>query len=366
MRVLWPGLATLLFALGSPVYPQENQSPTGKGNPTAVSWNEGKTTFALERAHLELSNRLQVRFSLTDETARPQTESFRIRRFKTKLDGWVYTKDLTFEMQLNWSEDKPLEDANVTYDFTRGKKGLLLKAGQFKVPFGRQELTSSGNQQFVDRSIVSNEFAKGRDIGIQVGGLAFDGQLDWRIGAFNGAGRNAVANDNNKLQYDVRLTWQPWGDVKYSESDAEWTQEPKLAVAAQYELNDRRGATAANDVKRAVWGGDLVFRFRGLWFFTEYYRAQDTPEVGAMNTRQGLNLQAGYFIVPKKLELALRWAELNPSLARRGDLRRETGLALGYFFNRHAHKLQADLRRITDFGAKKTVKELRLQYQVIF
>ena len=57
------------------------------------------------------------------------------------------------------------------------------------MPFGRQELTSSGSQQFVDRSLVSNEFAKGRDMGVQVWGLALATELDWRLGVFNGNGR---------------------------------------------------------------------------------------------------------------------------------------------------------------------------------
>ena len=63
-----------------------------------------------------------------------------------------------------------LQDANIQYDFTGGKKAFLLKAGQFKAPFGRQELTSSGNQQFVDRSIASVLFAPARQLGLQIGG----------------------------------------------------------------------------------------------------------------------------------------------------------------------------------------------------
>ena len=52
--------------------------------------------------------------------------------------------------------------------------------GQYKVPFGRQEMTSSGSQQFVDRSLVSNEFARGRDIGVSVQGAVWSNKLEYR------------------------------------------------------------------------------------------------------------------------------------------------------------------------------------------
>ena len=42
--------------------------------------------------------------------------------------------------------------------------------GQGKAFFGRQELTSSGRQQFVDRSNVNTRFAAGRDQGIGLTG----------------------------------------------------------------------------------------------------------------------------------------------------------------------------------------------------
>ena len=40
------------------------------------------------------------------------------------------------------------------YDFTGGKKTFQLKAGQYKVPFGRQQLTSSFQQQAMARTTL--------------------------------------------------------------------------------------------------------------------------------------------------------------------------------------------------------------------
>lgn len=366
MRKLWVfACLSLLFAeLG---FGQQSATPADKAQPKfSVSWKDGKTTFDLEKAHLELSNRLQIRFTLSDESSKPTVGSFRIRRFKTKLEGWAYSKDLTFELQLNWADDKPLEDANVAYDFSHGKKLFVLKGGQFKVPFGRQVLTSSGNLLFVDRSLVTDRGARIRDIGVQVGGLAWGRKLEWFVGVFNGAGRNATTNDNAKFQYNARVAWQPWGVVKYSEDDFEYTPKPKLAVAAQYERNDRRrpGIPVGSEVE--ALGGDVAFAWRGLFFFSYAYKEKQTPIAGLPWYTNGFVVETGYLLPSKRWQLAARWATLNPSNRCAGDLRTEKGVALALFFNRHAHKLQADLRRVEDPLIHQKTWELRAQYQLIF
>lgn len=332
-----------------------------------VSWKDGKTTIKSKNAQLVLSNRLQLRFTEQMPEVGDDKGSFRVRRGKTKFEGWVYTKDLTYELQLNWPDtNNPLEDANVNYDFTKGKKAFQLKAGQFKVPFGRQELTSSGSQQFVDRSAVSNTFARGRDIGVQLWGTPLGGKLDWRVGAFNGNGRTVSSNDNDKLQYNARLTFQPFGDVKYSESDFESSDKLLFAIAGNWESNNRQGATSNNDVDREIVGGDVALKFKGFSLFAELFEATDDPEAGADRDLSGFHAQAGYFIVPKRFEIAARLAELDLNDAIDNDEQEERGVALNYFLNKHAHKLQLDYRQLENKATGREDDEIRLQYQIIF
>ncbi|HXG58650.1 MAG TPA: porin [Thermoanaerobaculia bacterium] len=333
-------------------------------SPVVVGWKDGKTTIETERASLTLSNRIQFRFTHEDPDSGNGKDSFRIRRAKTKLDGWLYKKNLTWELQLNWADtSSSLEDANINYAFSRA---LQIKGGQFKVPFGRQELTSSGSQQFVDRSIVSSEFAKGRDAGVQIWGLSRDNRFEWRAGAFNGNGRNASSNDNGALQYDARVTFQPWGDVKYSESDFESSGRPLLAVAVQYEHNDRHGATAGNDVSRAIAGGDVAFKYRGISAFGEFFHRDNHPESGPDSASDGWNVQAGIFVVPRTIEVAARYATWDPSDRAAHDRRTESGIALNWFINKHNLKLQSDLRRIEHQAAGTSDLEARMQLQFIF
>jgi phosphate-selective porin OprO and OprP len=344
------------------------ERPTPKNEPAfTVGWKDGKTTITSKQAELKISNRVQVRYTETDPEVGDGVGSFRIRRAKTKFEGWIYSKNLTYELQLNWPDtSNALEDALINYDFTKGKKKFQLKAGQFKVPFGRQELTSSGSQQFVDRSNVSTTFARGRDIGIQAHGLAANGKLDWRFGVFNGGGRNRTANDNDEFQVNGRVSFEPFGEVKYSEGDFDSSDRPLFGIAAQFESNDRHGATTADDNDQEIVGGDLTFKYKGFSIFLDYYDASNNQEIAADFDSEGLNFQVGYFVIKQKLELALRYAVLDPTSLRDNDDRKETGLAFGYFWNKHNHKLQADIRQLEDDRTNIKDKELRLQYQFIF
>ena len=355
-----------------------------------VTWKDGKTTIQTDRALLNISNRIQLRFTeqLPDETVQlTGTEnkgdalgSFRIRRAKLKLDGWFYKKTLQYEFQANWAElagtaGNTVEDANLNWDVL-GTGQFQIKFGQFKVPFGRQELTSSGSQQFVDRALVSNEFAKGRDMGLQIWGLGLKNRLDWRLGIFNGNGRLRTANDNDAYQLNGRLTYQPFGDAKYSESDFDSIDRPLLALAADFEINDLRNTTSdkSKNLKRTILGGDVVFKYKGFSATGEYFNrkfdAQGPAKPDGVTppsyNSNGYYAQAGYLFARRTWELALRYGSWDPTDAVSDNDRTELGGALSYYYNKHNFKVQADFRRIED-KAKQTVdNELRVQTQFIF
>jgi hypothetical protein len=71
-------------------------------------------------------------------------------------------------------------------------------------------------------------------------------------------------------------------------------------------------------------------------------------------------------VVPNKLEVALRHATFDPNKSVANNDRTEQGIALGWFWNKHNHKLQADYRQIEDDARRNKDKEIRFQYQVIF
>ncbi len=142
-----------------------------------------------------------------------------------------------------------LEDANINWDLTKGKKQFMVRVGQNKVPFGLQELISSGSQQFVDRALSSNIYFRGRDTGANVWGVLGNNKFEYRLGVYNGNGLTRPANDNDKLQKNARFTFQPngaspmgfWGSGAHmteSDMDTRALGRPIFTVSAAFEEND--------------------------------------------------------------------------------------------------------------------------------
>ena len=386
------------FKHGRPGDPRPQ--PTPSPGPT-VSWRDGATTLLFPGvAQVRLSNRVQVRYTheLPDQTvtlpgtagAGDSRGSFRIRRAKFKVDGWFYKPWLLFELQTNWpavtgsNAGAFLEDANINWDLTKGERRFMVKFGQYKVPFGRQELTSSGSQQFVDRSQVSNTYARGRDTGVQLWGRLFGDRIEWRAGAFNGNGLTRTTNDNDAFQYNARVMWQPSGlhplatglgnsGPLFSESDFESSDRPTFALAANFEKNDFHRTTTAVDLADTVWAFDAIFKYKRVSATGEYFlreREPEPPAAGGAAVRfdsNGWYAQAGYLLdAARRWEVVARYGTFDPTSARGGDDNTEWRAGLNYYYSRHALKVQADYGRLKNKATGVDSGELRLQTQFIF
>jgi phosphate-selective porin OprO and OprP len=360
-------------------------APGAENRGTTVEWKDNRTSLRSEHAGLDLTNRVQFRFTdqLPDKSvqlagtpkAGDSLGTFRIRRAKTSIDGWVWRPELMVDVQVGWaaadsgfegSTFSGLEDAALTWDLSK-RQAFEIKIGQYKVPFGRQESTSSERLQFVERDILSGEFTHSRDVGVTVQGLVLEKKLSYRAGVFNGNGRNKPTNDNSKYQYDAVVTYSPWGDVKYSEGDFESKDRPLLAVGAEFENNNQFYSTNANNLSWTTFGGLMVFKYRGFSTFAEVFDRKRTPQdaSGSFHSN-GWHLQAGYFLVRDKLEVAFRYAVWDPTDQVPGNNLSETGGAVSYFVLRHDLKVQADFRSLRDDGLRTTAHELRLQTQFVF
>jgi phosphate-selective porin OprO/OprP len=363
-----------------------------------IVWRDGKTRMTIgSNFYMEISNRVQVRYTheLPDEAVKlPGTAnagdergSFRIRRAKLKFEGWFYQPWLSYEVQTNWpglsstNLGQYLEDANINWDVTKGKKQLMVKLGQFKVPFGLQELTSSGSQQLVDRSLVSNAYFRGRDTGVTVWGVLGTNKLEYRAGLFNGAGLTRSANDNDEFQYNARVTFQPNGasplgtysGAHQSESDFETRAlgKPIFTVSAAVEQNDLSNVATdlKTNIKSTLFEVDSMFKYRGFSATGAYVWGERKPQIANPSfDTSGWYLQGGFFLKPEKWEIAARYGEQEPDKSRSRDKVTEIRGGINFFYARHALKVQADFGQVkteTSSGDRKN-NELRIQTQFIF
>jgi phosphate-selective porin len=380
-----------------------------------ITWSDGKTRITTSSAYLEISNRIQPRYTqelpddlsplLAGTAAAGDTRgSFRIRRAKMKLEGWFWVPPetapsprtlprLSYEVQLNWAAlganvgAQPsnagalLEDANIAWD-PQGMGRFRVVLGQYKVPFGRQQLTSSGNQQFVDRSLVSDEYERGRDIGVSVQGAVWNNTLEYRAGVFNGNGLNRPGNDNDKFQYNARLMWQPNGaqvlaqrawvsGALYSEADFESTTVPLFAFGLNFESNNFHRTTTGDDLKSTIVGIDGVYKFKGFSATGEYFLRTRRPETAARFDSNGGYLQAGMMLNQfRTWEAVARYGERDVSDRVGNDDIAEIRGGINYYYRRHSLKFQTDFGRVETgraaAGGTRRDYELRMQAQFVF
>lgn len=194
------------------------------------------------------------------------------------------------------------------------------------------------------------------------------------------AQRNINSNvrvDLNKVMFAGRLMWNIMGRPGYGEGDLVYSETPQMAIAGGYaynpgintssnnafvgidlgNLNYRRQLAAFGNGRQLGWGVvdystwslDSVFKYRGFSFQTEYYFKNITRHdksapclqtnagvctafaPGLLGNSQGWYAQSGYFLLPRKLELAGRYAYWDPDTNAAGDLVKEVNVALTYY-----------------------------------
>lgn len=191
--------------------------------------------------------------------------------------------------------------------------------------------------------------------------------------------RNLNANlrlDVDRLMYVGRLNVNILGRPGYGEGDLAYSETPQLAVGGGYSynpgvntssdnafvgldlanLNIRRQLAAFGNgrqlglgiVDYSTWAADGIFKYRGFSLQGEFYfKNINRHEKGlacmnvactatAPNTfghATGWYVQGGYYVVPRTVELAARFAYWDPDTHSANDLIRETDVSLNWFLN---------------------------------
>jgi len=337
----------------------------------------------------------QLQYTYTDKDAdsAADTSDVRIRRFKLVLKGNLVTKRLGYKFQGEMASGFTTEDAFLTYSFG---KPLTLTFGQFKPAQARQELTSASRQLFPDRSLANDTFNLGRDDGLQLSGRFAGDRVEYGVGIFSGNGPN-TRNPNNRHMVVCRLDVDPLG--KTGKDEAGWTSDRPLVnvggsiageklgsadvgggfnrdndvldVALELDKMDAAAFAAAygSSLSWWLWTANLDGSWHGAAIAAEYYRLQADPDLGSDWSADGYYVQAGYQVIPKTLELAARYSEVESTdgnASARFD-KSEVQFGVNYYFSEHDVKLQADVTQVRDdlkAGADDTI--VRLQAQIFY
>ena len=113
--------------------------------------------------------------------------NFEVRRMRVTFEGNLHGKRLTYKLQPDFGKGVvSLRDAHFDVQLA---SDVWIRVGQWKRPFSRQQITSSGRLEITDRSLTDDAFGAGRDVGIAIrNNYERSPDLEWTIGVFNGRG----------------------------------------------------------------------------------------------------------------------------------------------------------------------------------
>ena len=118
-------------------------------------------------AQIHLLTQLQF-FYRTNEGPQGNDLSFQLRRIRPGLSVEYAPYNLKYNLVLEAGSTSTQSnvralDAHLTYQINDDHR---LRLGQYRILFGAEFSHSGGKQEFVDRSIIADNFGLGRDIGL--------------------------------------------------------------------------------------------------------------------------------------------------------------------------------------------------------
>lgn len=319
----------------------------------------------------------------------PRKREFALNRSRLRLNGHAFTPRLTYQFQYDFVEHRA-RDLSVTYALA---PWAYVRAGRWKVEYSRERITSSGAQHLVDRSIVDRWFTVGRQQGIEVFGRvenrpAWGGEY-W-VGAFR-----SVADDTGGLPvWLARYQWNLGGrSMAFEPADLDRSRDLHLAVALAAVRHAGRFALYEGSGVGATLGGlpraagaeryvthqyttDVSVKWRGAALQAEMHRKHvRTPGRTVHRRLSGGYVQGGVFVTslweaaPRPLEIAGRWAYVNPEHARADDGQSEALAGVNWYVRGHRNKISIDTGRLrydTPTGMRVTDLRTRVQWEVTF
>lgn len=214
-----------------------------------------------------------------------------VRRVRLALTGEI-SKTIKIKAEIDALKSPALIDAQI--DWTPSAAAGL-RIGQFKVPFSLENMTSTADLDWINLAQAVSKLvpgqdnsSNGRDIGLALTGKA--SLFEYYLGVFNGAGINK-ADTNDQKDIAARLVVRPLSG---------------LALGASF-YNGRHSATAgAVPIARDRAGFEAAWVSPTLSLKAELIRAAD-----AAIHKQGWYAQAGYFVLPKKIQALIRFDSLD-------------------------------------------------------
>lgn len=237
-----------------------------------------------------------------------------------------------------------------------------IRVGQFKTPFGFEQLFSDPRLITIERSLASDRLTLSRQLGAQVGGDLLEERLTYAAGVFNGNGANNNFNDDDSFLSAARLSGVLWrkGTSAWSLGGNVFSSEDTSVAASDigFPGNTFAGERLGTGVDTQLTAG----RFE-LW--AEYLAVDWEPASGREIGSDGWYVQGSYFLIPDRLQAVLKAETFDPVDDDRTDPVEIGTAGLGWHFKGHDLKLLVNYLCVRQDGLEDQDKILT-RMQVIF
>lgn len=347
--------------------------------------------------------------SYNEDTGFGRGESqFLIRRARLKFDGFAFSPKLKYKLELglsnrdlgkvgsrNNSAPNMILDAVIKWNFYGN---FELWAGQTKLPGNRERVVSSGDMQFVDRSLLNSQYNIDRDMGMQLRHhfkLGNNFVIQEMFAVSQGEGRNVVQDNLGGLQYTSRVEFLPFGKFQskgdYVMSAIKREEKPKLAIGVTYDYNDRavkdksnQGSYMIDESPESLDGyfhsniatlfADMMFKYKGFSIMAEYAHrnadkvnliSADSTSSATVKTGSGFNVCGG-LMFKSNWELAGRYTQIMPSKEVGGENYGQYSLGISKYVVGHKLKVQGDISYLSVNNSPDGQLMYRLQIDLHF
>jgi len=300
-------------------------------------------------------------------------DRFRLRRARINLTG-DFAENFDFKIEGEFENSDGTSNNRTDFSGTdifvnwHQFPEAQIKVGQWKAPFGLEQLTPDTTLFLPERSLPTGAITPDRQVGAQLWGKPFThiwpaqkDLLTYYAGIFNGNGRNVTVNDNNNFMYVGRLELMPFqgkifgqdsslklgGDVLNSRDDkgTNISQTLNLLVNSDGSLSP---FVLPGADERTAWGVDAWFKLGRFDLIGEYLQEKvdgrtvaGVPPGFADFTTNGFYVTGAYYLIPKKLQAVVRWEQLNPGQKGNDGIHSITG-GLNYYIHGDDIKLMAN------------------------
>ena len=331
-------------------------------------------------------------------------DRFRLRRARINLTG-DFAEQFEFKIEGDFENSDGISSNRTAFSGTdifvnwHAIPEANIKAGQWKAPFGLEQITPDQLLLTIERSLPTGAITPERQIGVQIRGKPFTNfwpqekdLLTYYAGIFNGNGRNTTVNDNNNFMYVGRLELLPFkgklfaqnsslklgADILNSRDDAgtNISQTLTLKVNADGSLSP---FTLPGADERTAWSLDAWLNIGPFDLIGEYFQEDvDGRTVAGVAPKfadfepSGWYVQGSYFLIPKKLQAVVKWEALNPGQFGNDGIHSITG-GLNYYIHGDGIKVMAnyvhtwsDFREANPQFGDDQFNEVLLRLQVIF